>query len=1017
MSKPDFVHLEVHSAHSMLRGTASLERLCQRARTLGLGALALTDTDSLSGVVWFWQLAKEYGLTPILGAEITQTEKKSMVLLAKNAMGYRKLSSLLTSRHLNPNFRLDWQLAQDREGLIVLSEDAETLALLSDATGTKDLWLKLSPSLEQREEVLRSFAKKKGLGIVVTNCVHFLKKEDYSLHVLLRAISLNQSLSRLPANEIVNQSSWLKTPEEMQNAYPHIPEALESTLQIAKECTMSEPPWSQGPFFPHFSSDNAKDFQELKELCIQGISRRYGKKPKNLEQIQKRISHELNLIEKKGFSSYFLIVREIVSQCPRTCGRGSAAASLVSYLLGITHVDPIRYDLFFERFLNEDRKDPPDIDVDFPWDERDQILDFVFKRFGKKHTAMVSNHLGFRAKSAIHEVAKVYGIPEVEIMRVSKKISYYWKAVDSEEFISHHPIFKDLHLKHPWPEILKNARLLQDCIRHLSVHCGGVVIVPGNLCEHVPIQMAKKGVQIIQWEKDQAEEGGLVKIDLLGNRSLSVIRDVLAALEKNYGVHINYERFNPLEDLRTQEHIKSGKTMGVFYVESPAMRLLLKKMKKGDFENLVIASSIIRPAANVYIREFVRRLHGGKYRPLHSILDHLLKETFGIMVYQEDVSRVVMAMAGFDAGNADTLRKIMAKKHKKARLRDYHERFLQGGKKRGYSLDVLNQIWQMILSFSGYSFCKAHSASYALVSFKACYLLAHYPAEFMAAVISNGGGFYSPFAYLWQAKRLGLTILFPDINESNWRYSGINQQIRLGLMQLKGIKKKFIDHLLEERKENGPFQNLEEFWRRVKPERCQGRLLIRSGTLDGISKNTPRPEIMWRYLEWLRIREEEKEKKQGDLFERKKEKPTSYPKPLEYNEQALLEHEFASLGFLVSRHPLSLFEKELQNLSYIRAVDLREHIGKHVWTIGWMVTAKIVSTKNNEPMEFITFEDTTATYECTLFSGTYRRFCHKLSRTKPYLLYSLVEEDFGAITLTTKEVRFLEEGQRIFQAA
>ena len=1029
MLNPDFVHLEICSAHSMLRGTASLERLCHKTRSLGMKALALTDINGLYGAVWFWQLAHEYGLIPLLGATVTpypssshletaQT-KKNMTLLVKNTKGYQRLSTLLTARHLDPHFHLAWELAQDREGLLVLSEEAEILNLLCDATGTKDLWVRLSPGLENKEEILRSFAKKKGLGIVVTNHVHFLNQEDYSLHLLLRAISLNQTLHQLPASEICLPKCYLKSPQEMKIAYPHLPKALEATLQIAEECTLSEPPWSKGPFLPEmFNQSKERDFQKLKKLCIKGITHRYGEKPKNLNQIHQRLSYELNLIEKKNFSSYFLVVKEIVRQCPRTCGRGSAAASLVSYLLGITHVDPIRYDLFFERFLNEERKDPPDIDVDFPWDERDQILDFVFKRFGMQHTAMVSNHLGFRAKGAIHEVAKVYGIPEKEIMKVSKRLSYFWKAMDCEDFVLRHPLFQDLQLKSPWPEILKNARLLQDCLRHLSVHCGGVVMVPDNLAKYVPIQRAKKGVQIIQWEKDQTEDGGLVKIDLLGNRSLSVIRDALVSLEKNYGVKIDYEQFNPLEDLRTQELMKTGKTMGVFYIESPAMRQLLQKMKKGNFENLVVASSIIRPAANVYIHEFVRRLHGGKYRSLHPILDHLLKETFGIMVYQEDVSRVVMAIAGFGPGKADELRKIMTKKHKKAKLRDYHTDFLRSGQKKGHRLDVLNQIWDMILSFSGYSFCKAHSASYALVSFKSCYLLAHYPADFMAAVISNGGGFYSSFTYLWQAKRLGIRILFPDVNESEWHYKGINQQIRMGFMQLKGIKKQQINVLLKERKENGPFKNPEDFFNRVKPEPSFGKLLIRSGALDEISQKYSRPEILWRYLEWLRKSQEEKskEEKNLDLFAKGKSL-LPYPKPQEYNKHGLLEREFESLGFLLSRHPLSLFEKELKTFSYVKAIDLKKHIGKHVWTIGWMVTAKVISTKNNDPMEFITFEDTTETYECTFFPEIYRQFCHKLSYTKPYLLYSFVEEDFGAVTLTVKNLRFLQEGQKIIRAA
>jgi len=358
-------------------------------------------------------------------------------------------------------------------------------------------------------------------------------------------------------------------------------------------------------------------------------------------------------------------------------------------------VDPIAHNLFFERFLNPGRQDPPDIDVDFPWDERDDVLDYVFQKYGARGAAMVSNHVSFQARAAVREVAKVYGLPEGEIARVTRRLHRFWGAENVEELVRTHPRFKDLKLEPPWPEILKLAVQLEGIPKNLSVHCGGVVIAPNQLTRRVPLERAAKGVNIIHWEKDQTEDAGLVKIDLLGNRSLAVIRDALAAIKRNYGLDYPYASFNPLDDPETQALLARGDTIGVFYVESPAMRQLQRKCGTGDFERLVVHSSIIRPAANKFIREYVRRLRGGTYQPLHPVLEEILRETFGIMCFQEDVCKVAMALAGFDAVDGDGLRKILSKKRRTKKLAEYRERFFQGARARGVAEPVLEQVWEM----------------------------------------------------------------------------------------------------------------------------------------------------------------------------------------------------------------------------------------------------------------------------------------------------------------------------------
>src|SRR3989454_1035975 len=825
----------------------------------------------------------------------------------------------------------------------------------------------------------------------------------------------------------------------MERAYPHCPEALAATARIAEECVLDDAPWGAlvFPRFADLSIDGAPadpggdSFTLLKTRCEEGARRRYGA---ITPAVRVRLDHELGIIRDKGFADYFLVVQEIVRQSPRTAGRGSAAASIVSYVLGITHVEPIRHDLYFERFLNRGRVDPPDIDVDFCWDERDDLLDWVFKTLGEERTAMIANHVTFRARAAVREVAKVYGLPDAEIARVAGGLSRYWGAETALEATAGSPLFRGAEFnpklggmlaRPPWPEILHAAARIDGFPRHLSVHCGGVVIAPDGVSRHVPVERAAKGVRVIQWEKDQAEEAGLVKIDLLGNRSLSVIRDACAAVRAAGGPDLPYGAFDPIDDPRTQELMRDGDTMGVFYVESPAMRQLQQKTRRGDFEHLVIHSSIIRPAANDYIREYVRRLRGGTWSSLHPILDEVMHETYGIMCYQEDVARVAIRMAGFTDAEADGLRKVLSKKWAGKKVEDYRQRFARGAGARGIDPAVVEEVWRMILSFSGYSFCKPHSASYALVSFKSCYLKAHHPAEFMAAVISNGGGYYSTFAYVSECRRMGLRVLLPDINDSDEAYTGRDRRVRVGLMQIKGLRDEAIETIVAERRGGGPFASFDAFLRRVPIDPSDARLLIRAGAFDAVglgeggavressAGGAPdlaiRPCLHWRLAEW-EAKTEGRRSAARSLFP---PELGPLPSPRPYDETRLLRDEATTLGFLVSRHPLTLYREHLLALrrtgvTPVRAEALKEHVGKRVVTIGWLVTGKVVTTRDDEPMEFISFEDTTAIYETTFFPHAYERFCGMLTTARPYVLKGRVEEEFGVVAMTVEEADFLD---------
>ena len=991
-----FVHLNVHSYYSFCRGVNSIEELCRAAKARDMDRLALTDTNGVYGLIWFLQIAKETGIIPIIGTEIT-VENLRATLLVRTMEGYRNLCRIISLRHLEKPFSFLNTIVRYSAGLIILSDSVPLLNLLRTSIMTDALYVEVRPGVRRLQ--LLTYAKAVKLPVVATNGVYFVDSAEHGLHRVLRAIDCNTSLSRLQPDEIQSTHSWLKSPAEMAADFPDCPEAIANSVRIADRCKFDLD--FGGTIFPALKSVTGEStFEYLKRESYEGAIRRYGSINR---QIQKRMDYELKIIKQKGFAPYFLVVQDIVNQSKRTCGRGSAAASLVSYCLGITHVDPIEHDLFFERFLNPGREDPPDIDVDFPWDERDDILDYVFQKYGTERTAMIANHVTFKSRAAVREIAKVYGLPDAEIKTVTDKLSSYYRADRVSDIVNSHPVYRNQQFQAPWPEIFKLAEKLDGHPRNLSVHCGGVVITPTPIDSYVPMEPMPKGVNVIQWEKDQTEEAGLVKIDLLGNRSLAVIRDALASIAHNYHVEIDYERWNPLYDRETKRLFQNGDTIGVFYVESPAMRLLQKKSGTSDFEHLVIHSSIIRPAANEYINEYLRRLHGAPYDHLHPLLENILKETYGIMCYQEDVSKVAIALADFDPADADQLRKILSKKHSSKKIEDFKEKFYDGALKKGVQRPSVDKIWDMILSFTGYSFCKPHSASFALVSYKSCYLRAHYPAEFMASVINNQGGYYSTFAYISEAKRMGLIIELPDINESNWEYTASDRRIRVGFMQLKGIKADAIQRLIDERMMNGPYQNFHDFLKRVDPDPSDARILIKAGTFDWLEHDRTRPELMWRLLLWCNQGVRRKNATLA-LFE---EQPPPIPRTQDYDAATMLNHECETLGFLISRHPLTLYYDHLNGLQYTKASDLYRHIGEYVTLIGWLVTRKMARTKNDEMMEFVSFEDTTAIYETVFFPDVFNKFCYMLTYSKPYLICGKVEQEFGAVTVHVEEIEFL----------
>ncbi|WHZ25127.1 MAG: DNA polymerase III subunit alpha [Nitrospira sp.] len=1005
MSSP-FVHLHVHSSYSPMQGVPSLETLCRAAQAQGCETLALTDTNGLYGAIRFLEVARLSGINPILGAELT-TPAHRAILLAKTPNGYGNLCHILSARHSDGSFDFTATVARHRTGLVILSDD-QTAVAAWHRDSPDDLFVELTPGPDMADAL--AFSRRSGLPPVATTRAQFLTPSDYQLHRLLRAIALNSTLSRLPDNACCRPTQWLMSPSQLERHYPHVPAALTNSRHIADTCFTD---WRfNDTLFPTFRQCAAEEaFETLRTKTYEGALKRYGTVSAG---VRARIEHELAVIRDKGYAQYFLVVEEIVRQAPRTCGRGSAAASIVSYCLNITHVDPIRHHLFFERFLNPGRHDPPDIDIDFPWDERDKILGWILTRYGNRSAAMVANQNTLALRAAIRETAKVYGLPATEIGRVLPLIlrhaPYFARDSDRTPQAGTARLCRSLHLQDPWPDIIRWAVRLEGHFRNLSLHCGGIVLVPDEIRRYVPVEVSAKGLPVIQWEKDQAEEAGLVKIDILGNRSLAVIRDAMAAVAAHTGRQIDEATWDPLADDRTKNLIRQGDTMGCFYVESPATRLLLKKLwttmpaaqqeQADDFEYLTIVSSIIRPAAHLFADDFIRRAHGHSYRALHPALQGVLDETFGIMVYQEDVMKVAVALGGFSIEDGDQLRKILSKKHKQRQLRDYQRQFYAGALARGAGTAVIEQMWAMIMSFAGYSFCKPHSASYAQVSFKSAFLRAHYPAEFMASVISNQGGFYSTFAYLSEARRMGLAILPPDINDSEWAYQGRARSIRVGLMQIKGLREDLVARLIARRTEQGPFRSLQDFLNQIQPDPSQARLLIKAGCFDGLAGELTRPALLWRLLAWQR-----------------QSSPGYLPIPPDYSLSRLIAEEVEVFGFPLRCHPLDLIPATQYQPPMISASDMAHHVGRSITMLGVLITEKVVHTKHGDPMEFVSFEDVTGLYDATIFPDVYRRTCHLLATNRAYVIEGVVEANFSAVTLTVMAIRRAPHRQETLPAS
>lgn len=1093
--------LFVTSSYSFLFGPVQPQALVERAAALGYEAVALTDRNSVTGIPTFVGACKDAHIRPIVGTELRYPGGRAL-LLARDRQGFARLSNILTAR-ADGTFDARGALLQDHGGIVVITDDVGLLASAAKgpAEPGRDFYALLSPC----NRALWRRLRRSGCPCVATGEVCFLAPADRDTQRVLLAIAGNKTVAEVNEREKASAEAVLVGPQEFAALYAEIPEALSANATVVESAAFSR--LASGFVFPSYQTDEpGGPAALLRRLVLEGAARRYSLPL--TEKIRDRIDHELAIITQKSFSDYFLVVRDIARRSSRTCGRGSAAASIVSYCLGITDVDPIRYDLYFERFLNPAREDPPDIDIDFAWDERDALFESVVASCGEDRAARVANHICFKERAALRETALAFGMSEPEIEAFERRCGAASRATSahtsaqaaarqspptptpagkrglpyrenstqaphpgtgsvsgrpgdgSETGISESDVAEDAD--GPWAEIKRLYPRLIGLPRNLGVHSGGLIVVPDRLADHLPLERTGGGIRVVVWDKEGVEDAGLVKIDLLGNRSLAVVRDALSNLAEN-GTPIDENSWHPTEDQATIDLLARGDTMGVFYVESPAMRLLQQKTGRGDFEHLVIHSSMIRPAANRYINEYVDRLNGKPWEPLHPLLADLFAESFGILCYQEDTSKAAVALADFSATEADGIRKALAKKDPEAWLRKYWPAFEAGARANNVGEVTIRAVWDMILSFCGYSFVKAHSASYAMLSFRSAYLRRHHPAEFMAAVISNHGGFYSTLAYVSECRRMGLDVLAPDVNRSELRCRGFGRTMLLGLEMIASLRLQTACAIVEERRSRGRFYSIENLARRVPCSRADAEALAGSGALDSVAESKLRATALMEFFGILARQEAAGNSAQtASLFAEdetapppaesaKNARPASmaapqaseatlpasmaappgstvppqqsaapqrpeapffgfsatldpHPSATEARaERKRLESEMKYLGTTLAVHPIALWPAAAKR-PRIRGSELHLHIGETVNLLGWPIVAKQVLTASEQPMEFVSFEDETALYETVLFPECYRRYHGLLFEERPLFIRGKVENDRGAITVAVASI-------------
>jgi len=1015
-----FVHLHAHSEFSLLDGSIKVGDLVKRAKDMGMPAVALTDHGNLFGMIHFYRAARKAGIKPILGMEayITRgsrhdrgrkkgepSQTDHLILLARNLEGYHNLVKLSSIAYLEGFYykpRVDFEtLAAHSGGLIgttaCLRGTVAQMALTEgfeqardcafryrDIFGEGNFYVEMQDhgldAQKQLNEIYRKLARETNLPLTVSNDVHYLGRDDAEAHEVLLCLQTGSDIDDPKRFRFTTQELYFKSPEEMAALFPDDAAALENTLAIAERCDVE---LREGTLhLPRFPlPDGFEDNPAyLRHLAYQGAQRRYGAVT---ETIAKRLDFELSVINRMGFDGYFLIVRDIVDyargkEIPVGPGRGSAAGSLVTYAVGITDVDPLAHDLLFERMLNPERISMPDIDIDFCFERRDEVIRYVIDRYGKDNVCQIITFGTMAARAVVRDVARVLKIPYDEVDRIAKLIPGV-PGTSLKESIDSIPELKTLVEASPeYRRLIKLSLTLEGISRHASTHAAGMIITPTPLVNHVPLHKSSRDEITTQFDMKSVDAIGLLKIDVLGLRTLTVIDKAIRMVEENHGVRLRAEEL-PLHDEKAYELLRAGRTVGVFQLESSGMRELLKSLKPTGFHDVVAVNALYRPGplGSDMVVHFVDCKHGRReivYE--HPVLEPILRDTYGVILYQEQVMRIASEMGGFSLGQADLLRKAMGKKQKDV-MAEQRKQFLDGAKARGIQPKVADKIFSQMEKFAEYGFNKSHSAAYAVLSTRTAYLKAHYPAEFMAATLTSEMDDTDRITVLLDDCRdLGLEIVPPGINTSAPEFRAREGRIYYGLAAVKNVGLAAVEFLVQERDTGGTFRSLEHLCTRVNSRLVTRRVyesLIMAGALDALPGHRAQKlgsldSVMERAARRLR----DAERGQFGLFGGESgSEPDEMPlaEMEEWTAHDALQREKEALGLFLSGHPLDRYRDLITMIRTASSKELNDMPGGERAVVGGLVTAiKFVTDRNQRQMAFVTIEDPDGQTEAVMFS-------------------------------------------------
>ena len=1065
-----FTHLHVHTEYSLLDGASKIPELVHQAKELGMDSIAITDHGVMYGVIDFYRAAKKEGIKPIIGCEVyvapgSRFDKEAgknenryyhLVLLAENDTGYHNLMKIV-SRGFTEGYyykpRVDREVLQEfHEGIIALSaclagevatylrqgfyEEAKKAALEHvEIFGENNYFLELQDhGIDDQQTVnqgLLRMSQETGIPLVATNDIHYVKKEDAEAHDILLCIQTGKKVADEDRMRYEGGQYYLKSPEEMEALFPYAKQALENTGKIAKRCNV-EIVFGEQKVPKYEVPEGFTSYSYLKALCQEGLERRYDPVT---PQLQERLDYELSTIETMGYVDYFLIVWDFIKYAKDHGiavgpGRGSAAGSIVSYCLEITNIDPIRFNLLFERFLNPERVTMPDIDVDFCYERRQEVIDYVVRKYGKEKVVQIVTFGTMAARMVIRDVGRVLDMPYAAVDRIAKMIPMGQNG--------HNPTIKEAltissDLKKAYDEeedvryLLDMSQRLEGLPRHASMHAAGVVIGQKAIDEFVPLSRGSEDAITTQFTMTTIEELGLLKMDFLGLRTLTVIQDAVRNIKQSKGIDIDIDHLN-MEDPEVYDLLCTGQTDGIFQLESNGMKSFMKELKPRNIEDIIAGISLYRPGPMDFIPLYIK----GKEHPETITydcpqLEKILSPTYGCIVYQEQVMQIVMELAGYTLGRSDLVRRAMSKKKGDVMQRE-RQNFVYGNEEehvpgcinRGIDEKTANKIFDEMIDFAKYAFNKSHAAAYAVVAYQTAYLKCHYPAEFMAALITSVLDRTDKVSeYIAHCRKLDIPILPPDINEGYSQFSVSGNAIRYGLSALKSVGRPVIDAIVAEREAHGRYRDLKDFISRLSNKEVNKRTIesfIKSGALDSFPAN--RRQMMMIYVQLIdQVNQEKKSAMTGQMSlmdllgeEEKKAFDIKYPDVAEYEKEEKLSFEKEVLGIYVSGHPLEDYQNLMDtNINatthdFIADAETGETVAKDqvYYTIGGMIAAKTVKmTKSNQNMAFITLEDLLGSLEVVVFPKKYEQYRSILEPDSKILVYgrASISEDEGKLLL------------------